>query len=67
MNLVSVLVAPAIVAMSVGDDANDALRYSLAIGAALVIVGAVWISKRRPVALDAGDTGDSEPAAQITA
>jgi K(+)-stimulated pyrophosphate-energized sodium pump len=67
MNLVSVLVAPAIVAMSVGDDANDALRYSLAIGAALVIVGAVWFSKRRPVALDAGDTGDSEPAAQITA
>ena len=67
MNLVSVLVAPAIVALSVGDDANDALRYSLAIGAALVIVGAVWFSKRRPVALDAGDTGDSEPAAQITA
>ncbi|MGH8839641.1 MAG: sodium-translocating pyrophosphatase [Jiangellaceae bacterium] len=67
MNLVSVLVAPAIVAVSVGDDANDALRYSLAIGAALVIVGAVWFSKRRPVALDAGDTGDSEPAAQITA
>jgi hypothetical protein len=27
----------------------------------------VWFSKRRPVALDAGDTGDSEPAAQITA
>jgi K(+)-stimulated pyrophosphate-energized sodium pump len=67
MNLVSVLVAPAIVAMSVGDDANDVLRYSLAIGAALVIVGAVWFSKRRPVALDSGDTGDSEPAAQITA
>jgi len=67
MNLVSVLVAPAIVIMSVGDDANDALRYSLAIGAALVIVGAVWFSKRRPVALDAGGTGDSEPAAQITA
>jgi K(+)-stimulated pyrophosphate-energized sodium pump len=67
MNLVSVLVAPAIVVMSVGDDANDALRYSLAIGAALVIVGAVWFSKRRPVALDAGGTGDSEPAAHISA
>ena len=67
MNLVSVLVAPAIVTMSVGDDANDALRYSLAIGAALVIVGAVWFSKRRPVAIDSGGSGDSEPAAQITA
>ncbi|MGH8825889.1 MAG: sodium-translocating pyrophosphatase [Jiangellaceae bacterium] len=67
MNLVSVLVAPAIVTMSVGDDANDALRYTLAIGAAVVIVGAVWFSKRRTIALDAGGSGDSEPAAQITA
>jgi K(+)-stimulated pyrophosphate-energized sodium pump len=67
MNLVSVLVAPAIVIMSVGDDANDALRYSLAIGAALVIVGAVWFSKRRPVALDAGGSGETEPAEQIAA
>ncbi len=67
MNLVSVLVAPAIVTMSVGDDANDALRYTLAIGAALVIIGAVWVSKRRPVAIDSGGSGDSEPAEQITA
>ncbi|HEU0213945.1 MAG TPA: sodium-translocating pyrophosphatase [Jiangellaceae bacterium] len=67
MNLVSVLVAPAIVAMSVGDDANDALRYSIAVGAALVIVGAVWFSKRRAVALDAGGSGEAEPAEQIAA
>ncbi|HEX6578016.1 MAG TPA: sodium-translocating pyrophosphatase, partial [Jiangellaceae bacterium] len=67
MNLVSVLVAPAIVAMSVGDDANDALRYSIAVGAVLVIVGAVWFSKRRAVALDAGGSGEAEPAEQIAA
>jgi K(+)-stimulated pyrophosphate-energized sodium pump len=67
MNLVSVLVAPAIVAMSVGDDANDALRYSIAVGAALVIVGAVWFSKRRTVAVDAGGSGEAEPAEQIAA
>jgi K(+)-stimulated pyrophosphate-energized sodium pump len=67
MNLVSVLVAPAIVAMSVGDDANDALRYSIAVGAALVIVGAVWFSKRRTVALGAGGSGEAEPAEQIAA
>ncbi|MGH3337469.1 MAG: sodium/proton-translocating pyrophosphatase, partial [Propionibacteriaceae bacterium] len=42
MNLVSVLVAPAIVAMSVGAEANDRLRYSIAAGAVVVIVGAVW-------------------------
>ncbi|HJU98379.1 MAG TPA: sodium-translocating pyrophosphatase [Jiangellaceae bacterium] len=67
MNLVSVLVAPAIVAMSVGDEANDALRYSIAVGAALVIVGAVWFSKRRAVALDAGGSGEAEPAEHLAA
>ncbi|MGH8775904.1 MAG: sodium-translocating pyrophosphatase [Jiangellaceae bacterium] len=67
MNLVSVLVAPAIVTMSVGADANDGLRMAIAIGAALIIVGAVWVSKRRSVALDAGGSGDTEPATQIAA
>jgi K(+)-stimulated pyrophosphate-energized sodium pump len=61
MNLVSVLVAPAIVAMSVGADANDRLRYSIAGGAALVIVVAVWFSKRRTVALDSYDPGARIP------
>jgi K(+)-stimulated pyrophosphate-energized sodium pump len=61
MNLVSVLVAPAIVAMSVGADANDQLRYSIAGGAALVIVVAVWFSKRRTVALDSYDPGARIP------
>jgi K(+)-stimulated pyrophosphate-energized sodium pump len=61
MNLVSVLVAPAIVAMSVGAEANDRLRYSIAGGAVLVIMAAVWFSKRRPVALDSYDPGATGP------
>jgi K(+)-stimulated pyrophosphate-energized sodium pump len=63
MNLVSVLVAPAIVAMSVGAEANDRLRYSIAGGATLVIVVAVWFSKRRAVALDSYDPGATAPPA----
>jgi K(+)-stimulated pyrophosphate-energized sodium pump len=61
MNLVSVLVAPAIVTMSVGEDANDGLRITIATVAALIIVVAVWVAKRRPVAIDSGDS-ESEPA-----
>ncbi len=47
MNLVSLLVAPAIVTLSVGDNANAALRYGIAILALVIIVGAVLVSKRR--------------------
>ncbi len=60
MNLVSLLIAGAVVKMTYGDDANDALRISIAVGAALIIVVAVYISKRRPVAIG----GDEEPVAQ---
>ncbi|HET9859447.1 MAG TPA: sodium-translocating pyrophosphatase [Nocardioidaceae bacterium] len=51
MNLVALLIAPAVVAMSVGDDENDALRIAIALAAALIIAAAVYISKRRPVAI----------------
>ena len=47
MNLVSVLIAPAVVAMSVGDGANTGLRITIAIVIAAIIVGSVVISKRR--------------------
>jgi K(+)-stimulated pyrophosphate-energized sodium pump len=57
MNLVSVLIAPSIVSMSVGADENDGLRYVVAIVAVAVIVAAVWFSKRRSVVI-----GDGEPA-----
>ncbi|HSE09158.1 MAG TPA: sodium-translocating pyrophosphatase [Nocardioidaceae bacterium] len=56
MNLVSLLIAPAVVSMSFGENANDPLRIGIAVVAVLIIAGAVYISKRRPVAI-----GDSEP------
>jgi K(+)-stimulated pyrophosphate-energized sodium pump len=51
MNLVSLLIAPAIVSLSVGDNANTALRVVVALAAAAVIVGAVVFSKRKSIAV----------------
>ncbi|QGK68410.1 sodium-translocating pyrophosphatase [Allosaccharopolyspora coralli] len=51
MNLVSVLIAPAVVALSVGDAASPALRIGIAVVATAVIVGAVVLSKRRSTAI----------------
>jgi K(+)-stimulated pyrophosphate-energized sodium pump len=56
MNLVSLLIAAAIVKMTYGDDANTALRIAISLAALAAIVAAVYVSKRRPVAI-----GDSEP------
>ncbi len=50
MNLVAVLIAPAVVAMSVGEGATP-LRYLIAVVAAALIVGAVLLSKRRALTL----------------
>ena len=47
MNLVSLLIAPAVVTMSLGDDPNPVLRAVIAIAATLVVVAAVVVSKRR--------------------
>jgi K(+)-stimulated pyrophosphate-energized sodium pump len=51
MNLVSLLIAPAIVALTVGSSANDGIRYGISLVAVLIIVGAVLVSKRRANAL----------------
>jgi K(+)-stimulated pyrophosphate-energized sodium pump len=61
MNLVSLLIAPAIV-LQFADDANPAVRIAISVVAALVIAGAVFWSKRKPIAVDAGD-GDGDTAA----
>ncbi len=53
MNLVAVLIAPAVVALSVGDSANTPLRIIIAVVVFAVIVGAVLVSKRRESVLDA--------------
>jgi K(+)-stimulated pyrophosphate-energized sodium pump len=62
MNLVSVLIAPAIVQLTFGD-APAVVRYAIAAAALTVIVVAVVITRRRPVAI--GD--DSEETASASA
>ena len=58
MNLVSLLIASAVVSMGVGKDQNDALRIVIALVAAAIIAAAVYISKQREVAI-----GDDTPTA----
>jgi K(+)-stimulated pyrophosphate-energized sodium pump len=53
MNLVSVLIAPLVISMTVGMDPNPALRYSIAIGAVLIILASIWNSKRKEVSITA--------------
>ncbi|MDX8051428.1 sodium-translocating pyrophosphatase [Lentzea sp. BCCO 10_0798] len=47
MNLVSVLIAPAIVTFTIGDSASEPIRIAIAVVATLIIIGAVVVSKRR--------------------
>ncbi|HET9971674.1 MAG TPA: sodium-translocating pyrophosphatase [Streptosporangiaceae bacterium] len=51
MNLVSLLIAAAVVNMTVGDSANTALRIVIACAAVAIIAIAVYVSKRRTVAI----------------
>ncbi len=60
MNLVSLLIAAAIVQLSVGEDENTPVRIGIALVATAIIAGAVYVSKRRPIAI--GE--DSEAAAR---
>src|SRR3954470_2068581 len=57
MNLVSLLIAPAVVSFSIGTGANTPARIMIAIVAALIIAGAVVWSKRKPISM-----GDDTPA-----
>ncbi|WP_264029424.1 sodium-translocating pyrophosphatase [Cellulosimicrobium sp. SH8] len=52
MNLVSVLIAPAVVLMSVPEDANHALRIGIAVVAAAIAFGAVILSRLRAARVD---------------
>ncbi|MCA2214562.1 sodium-translocating pyrophosphatase [Jidongwangia harbinensis] len=62
MNLVSLLIAPAVVAWSIGNDENTPLRIAIAVVAALIIVAAVVWSKRKPISMgeDAPTSSTSE-------
>ncbi|WP_381795435.1 sodium-translocating pyrophosphatase [Streptomyces niveus] len=57
MNLVALLIAPAVVQFSYGGDANAGVRAVVAVLAIAVIVGAVYVSKRRSVTVDDGGDG----------
>jgi K(+)-stimulated pyrophosphate-energized sodium pump len=58
MNLVSLLIAPAVVALAL--DGNSALSWAISLGALAIVVGAVVVSKRRPIAV----SPDEIPAAK---
>ena len=66
MNLVSLLIAPAIVSLSIGKDANSGIRIVISLAAVAVIVVAVVLSKRRSIAV-AEETGTAAtpPAARV--
>ena len=53
MNLVALLIAPAVVTLSIGSGANAGVRWAISIGAIAIIVISVVISKRRPIAVGA--------------
>ncbi|MBZ3906982.1 MULTISPECIES: sodium-translocating pyrophosphatase [Streptomyces] len=62
MNLVALLIAPAVVQFSYGEDKSVALRVAIAVASIAVIVVAVYVSKRRGIAV--GDEGNSERVAK---
>lgn len=65
MNLVALLIVPLIIKYSYGEDASEVIRYSIAGVAAVIIAIAVYVSKRRPITLEAQfDTPEptAEPA-----
>lgn len=65
MNLVSVLIAPAIVTLTIGDGESPVLRYGIAGAALVIVIGAVAVSKSRDLAIG-GETpeelGEEEAA-----
>jgi K(+)-stimulated pyrophosphate-energized sodium pump len=61
MNLVSLLIAPAVILYSTGAGEKTGLRITIAVVAALVIVAAVTFSKRKPISVadDAESSGSA--------
>ena len=62
MNLVALIIAPAVVSMSLGTGANTTLRVLIALAAVVIIVGAVVVSKRRAVVAGGAPSDDVQPA-----
>ncbi|HET7475044.1 MAG TPA: sodium-translocating pyrophosphatase [Dermatophilaceae bacterium] len=53
MNLVSVLIAPAVVTLTIGPSSSTAIRYGISGAALVVIIGAVAVAKSRDLAIAA--------------
>jgi K(+)-stimulated pyrophosphate-energized sodium pump len=60
MNLVSVLIAPAVIKFTIGQDKSLGVRAAIAIIAFLIIAAAVIVAKRRQISM--GDDAPSAPA-----
>ena len=67
MNLVSVLIAPAIVTLTVGDGANKAIRLGIALVALLIVVVAVAISRSREIGIGVDELMATTAATAATA
>jgi K(+)-stimulated pyrophosphate-energized sodium pump len=67
MNLVSVLIAPAIIQLSFGPSASTPARMAIAVTAGVIIVIAVTISKRRSIAIADEESSDPESASKTVA
>ncbi|KAA6214856.1 sodium-translocating pyrophosphatase [Streptomyces albofaciens JCM 4342] len=62
MNLVALLIAPAVVKFSYGADKNVGVRIVVAVLAITIIVGAVYLSKRRGIAVGDEDNNSGKVA-----
>ncbi|MFD7662882.1 sodium-translocating pyrophosphatase [Streptomyces sp. NPDC059788] len=62
MNLVALLIAPAVVKFSYGADKSIGVRIVVAVLAIAVIVGAVYVSKRRGIAVGDEDNNSGKVA-----
>ncbi|MEY9887568.1 K(+)-stimulated pyrophosphate-energized sodium pump [Catenulispora sp. MAP12-49] len=62
MNLVSLLIVPAVVQLSIGTSANAPVRALIAITALAVIAVAVWNSKRKSIAVSDSNSDSNAPA-----
>ncbi|MBZ2197307.1 sodium-translocating pyrophosphatase [Occultella gossypii] len=68
MNLVSLLIAPAVVLLSIPADANHVVRIAIATAAALIAFGAIIASRLRASKVDAANEAQAEREAdQIAA
>ncbi|GGL89334.1 K(+)-insensitive pyrophosphate-energized proton pump [Streptomyces fumigatiscleroticus] len=67
MNLVSLLIAPAVIKFSYGADKSIGVRVLIAAVALAVIVGSVYVSKRRGIAMGDEDTTGQESKSPASA